>query len=108
MKIFLFVLLLVLLNASSVLALSNPASQYCLATGNKSDIRQTNKGSFGVCTLKTGETCEEWKYFNKECGLEPAFWAKGSTSITYALILSFSLGVLATGYHFLKTRKNDP
>jgi hypothetical protein len=45
-------------------ALANPASQFCVQTGGRSEILQTASGAqLGICILPGGEIVEEWAYF---------------------------------------------
>ena len=57
----------VVLNQESNLA--NPASVYCEEQGGKLEIQTGEDGSqLGMCTLNNGIVCEEWAYYNGECG----------------------------------------
>lgn len=45
-------------------ALANPASQFCVQTGGRSEILQTASGAqLGICILPGGAIVEEWAYF---------------------------------------------
>lgn len=47
----------------------NPASVYCTQNGNKLEILTAADGSqSGVCVFPDGNTCDEWAYFQGECG----------------------------------------
>ena len=47
----------------------NPASVYCEQKGNKLEIRTTDDGSQnGICVFLDGSTCDEWDYYQGECG----------------------------------------
>ncbi len=49
-------------------AISNPASKYCVDQGFKSEIRTATDGSqYGVCMFPDRSECEEWAYFQGEC-----------------------------------------
>jgi putative hemolysin len=48
--------------------LPNPASVYCQQQGGMLDIVDTPQGMRGMCTLPSGQRCEEWAYFRGECG----------------------------------------
>jgi uncharacterized protein len=48
--------------------LPNPASVYCQQQGGTLDIVDTPQGQQGMCTLPSGERCEEWAFFRGECG----------------------------------------
>ena len=49
--------------------LPNPASKYCEAQGNRSEIRTADDGSqTGYCIFPDGNECDEWAYFRGECG----------------------------------------
>jgi putative hemolysin len=48
----------------------NPASVFCMQTGNKHEIRTVANGSQnGICVFPDGSTCDEWAYYREECGL---------------------------------------
>lgn len=47
--------------------LANPASVFCEENGGKLDIVNEPAGQKGICTLSTGEKCEEWAYLRGEC-----------------------------------------
>jgi len=48
----------------------NPASVYCEQQGNKHEIQMASDGSQpGICVFPDGSTCEEWAYYQGECGL---------------------------------------
>jgi putative hemolysin len=50
-------------------AISNPASVFCMQTGNKLEIRISADGSqTGNCVFPDGSSCEEWAYLRGECG----------------------------------------
>lgn len=45
---------------------ANPASEFCVKQGGKSEIRRNADGSeYGVCRLPDGRTVEEWAYFRQ-------------------------------------------
>lgn len=49
-------------------AISNPASKYCVDQGFKSEIRTVADGSqYGVCKFPNRSGCEEWAYFQGGC-----------------------------------------
>ncbi len=49
--------------------MSNPASIYCIENGHKVELRSDESGAqFGVCVFSDGTECEEWAYFQGECG----------------------------------------
>lgn|SRR3989338_2988856 len=45
----------------------NPASVFCEENGGKLEIVNGAEGQKGICTLSTGEKCEEWSYLRGEC-----------------------------------------
>ncbi len=47
--------------------LGNPASIYCLEQGGTLEIRNTDQGQVGICTLPDGTVCEEWAFYRGEC-----------------------------------------
>lgn len=49
----------------------NPASDFCILNGGKSEIIQKpDGGSSGICIFEDGSECEEWAYFRGECSPE--------------------------------------
>ncbi len=48
--------------------LANPASTYCEENGGTLEIRQEDNGDIGYCVFEDGSECEEWSYYNGECG----------------------------------------
>jgi len=52
------------------LAMANPAAVACLEAGGKLTKIYTDKGEQGMCTLPSGEVCEEWAFFKGTCGRE--------------------------------------
>ena len=49
------------------LAMANPAAVACLEAGGKLTKIYTDKGEQGMCTLPSGEVCDEWEFFRGEC-----------------------------------------
>ena len=48
--------------------IANHASVYCVEQGGELQIVTDPDGSQrGVCTLKSGIECDEWKYYRSEC-----------------------------------------
>ena len=48
--------------------MANPASKHCIETGGKLRIvTSPNGGEHGICTLRSGTSCDEWAYFRGEC-----------------------------------------
>ena len=47
--------------------IANPASVYCSDNNGTLEIINTNNGQVGMCTLPSGNVCEEWAYFKGEC-----------------------------------------
>ena len=48
--------------------LANPASVYCEENNGTLEIRTAEDGSqSGMCILKNGTECDEWKYYRGEC-----------------------------------------
>ena len=69
-----FLLFLFLLNSCSKkeekptgVSIANPASVNCVNNGGKLKMMEDANGQYGICILKDGTECEEWKYFRKEC-----------------------------------------
>ncbi|MDE2362129.1 MAG: DUF333 domain-containing protein [Hyphomicrobiales bacterium] len=46
-----------------MLALANPASEYCVRQGGTVEIVTTDKGEVGYCNLPDGRRIEEWAFF---------------------------------------------
>lgn len=77
--LYLTILLLVVFYAASFLfdaapaenqnmQIANPASQYCVEQGGRSEIRSNPDGSqYGVCITKDKGECDEWEYFRGGC-----------------------------------------
>jgi len=64
-----FLLLNILRIPSSVQAMANPASVYCTEQGYRLEIRTSKDGSqFGLCIFPNGKECDEWKFYQGECG----------------------------------------
>jgi putative hemolysin len=47
--------------------LPNPASVYCVQNNGSLRIIETESGQVGICTLPSGEDCEEWAFYRGEC-----------------------------------------
>ena len=45
----------------------NPASQFCVARGYQSEIRDEDDGQVGYCLFPDGSECEEWAFYRGEC-----------------------------------------
>ena len=56
-----------LIELSLLLAMANPASAACTRAGGTLSFVQSAKGEQGVCTLPSGEVCDEWEFFRGEC-----------------------------------------
>ncbi len=52
---------------TGTIGMANPSAVYCIQQGGKYDIVEAEGGQTGMCTLKTGKTCEGWAYFRGEC-----------------------------------------
>ncbi|HHX2497973.1 TPA: putative hemolysin [Neisseria subflava] len=45
---------------------ANPASEFCVKQGGKSEIKKDKDGNeYGVCHLPDGKVVEEWEYFRQ-------------------------------------------
>ena len=52
---------------SKPIGMANPASEYCVKQGGKSEIKRNADGSeYGVCHLPNGKTIEEWALFRRD------------------------------------------
>lgn len=72
-SIFTFTIILMALTACTApqtqAGLPNPASVFCEQNGNKLEIRTAADGSqSGVCVFPDGSACDEWAYYQGECG----------------------------------------
>ena len=56
-----------LIELSLMLAMANPASAACTRAGGTLTFVQSDKGEQGMCTLPSGEVCDEWEFFRGEC-----------------------------------------
>jgi putative hemolysin len=56
-----------LIEISLLLAMANPASAACTRAGGTLTFVQGDKGEQGMCTLPSGEVCDEWEFFRGEC-----------------------------------------
>ncbi|MFA3918135.1 putative hemolysin [Ruegeria hyattellae] len=45
--------------------LANPAATYCIETGAKYEIRDSDDGQVGICTLPDGTEVDAWEYFRE-------------------------------------------
>lgn len=52
--------------------IANPASEHCIEQGGTLEIVDTEDGQVGMCTLPDGTVCDEWAYYNGECGEDNA------------------------------------
>ena len=59
--------LTMLTELSLLLAMANPASAACTRAGGTLTFVQGDKGEQGMCTLPSGEVCDEWEFFRGEC-----------------------------------------
>ena len=50
----------------SPIGMANPASEFCVKQGGKSEIKKDKDGGeYGVCHLPNGTVVEEWEYFRQ-------------------------------------------
>jgi putative hemolysin len=56
-----------LIELSLLLAMANPASAACTRAGGTLTFVQSDKGEQVMCTLPSGEVCDEWEFFRGEC-----------------------------------------
>ena len=64
----LLILAITLLFSQGVYALPNPASVFCEENGGTSILSSPLEGSYDICRFPDGSECEEWAYYNGECG----------------------------------------
>ena len=53
--------------------IANPASEYCVKQGGTLSILNEPQGQKGICKIPSGEVCEEWAYYRKECPSSPRY-----------------------------------
>lgn len=53
-----------------LIAMANPAAVACKEAGGQLSKIYTDKGEQGMCTLPSGQVCEEWAFFKGACGQE--------------------------------------
>ena len=54
---------------SPTVGIANPASEFCVKQGGKSEIKTDKNGTeYGVCHLPDGSAVEEWAYFRSHHG----------------------------------------
>jgi putative hemolysin len=58
--------------ATPIIGLPNPASVYCVEQGYELRIVDEPDGQVGMCVFPDGTQCEEWSFFEGECGQD---WA---------------------------------
>lgn len=51
--------------SSETIGMANPASQYCIEQGGRSEIVKEAQGEIGYCHLKNGQKIEEWTLFRQ-------------------------------------------
>jgi putative hemolysin len=66
MRHLLFMALAALL--SPAWGMANPASEFCVKSGGKLEIRKGPLGEYGVCRLPDGREIEEWTYYRQNAG----------------------------------------
>ncbi len=49
--------------ATAMVGMPNPAAEFCIAQGGKTEIRKTADGEAGYCHLPDGRVVDEWEYF---------------------------------------------
>lgn len=61
-----FIFACILAVASLASAIPNPAAEFCVKCGYKSEIRTDPQGGqYGVCVFPDGSECDEWAYYRK-------------------------------------------
>ncbi|GEM_PF-1326452 len=93
-------------------ALANPASVYCTEQGGTLEIRNTDEGQVGYCTLPDGTVCEEWAFYRGECPAPPPTPTEPS-GIAFAMehvSLSYppSLAASLAGSHLPASEEGGP
>jgi putative hemolysin len=54
-------------------SLANPASEHCVKSGGRLEIRKDKAGNeYGVCLMPDGRVCEEWALFRDNKCVTPA------------------------------------
>jgi len=54
-------------NVESSVGLANPASTNCVAQGGRLEMRQSQRGEYGVCLFEDNRQCEECALLRGEC-----------------------------------------
>jgi len=54
----------------SPLDMPNPASKFCRDQGHQLEMRTDASGTTGYCVFSDGNECEEWAFYQGECGPE--------------------------------------
>jgi len=74
----------------------NPASVYSKEQGNKHEIRMAADGSQnGICFFSDGSECDEWAYFQGQCG--PSAQASPTPAMTVEATTDASCGYIPPG-----------
>jgi hypothetical protein len=47
--------------------IANPASENCIKLGGILEIRNNDKGQYGVCIFEDNRQCEEWALLRNQC-----------------------------------------
>jgi uncharacterized protein len=53
--------------------IADPASVYCINSGYKTEITSNSEGQEVFCIFPNNSRCDEWKFFQGECGQEYTF-----------------------------------
>ncbi|HJX61658.1 MAG TPA: DUF333 domain-containing protein, partial [Dehalococcoidia bacterium] len=64
--------------ASPIAGLPNPAAVYCVELGYEWSIVETPEGQAGVCVFPDDTQCDEWSFFEGECGQSWATETEGT------------------------------
>lgn len=52
--------------STEAVGMANPASDYCVSIGGRSEIRDEEGGQAGYCHLPDGQVVEEWALFRAQ------------------------------------------
>lgn len=54
-------------NNQDSVGLTNPASENCIKSGGRLEMRKSKMGEYGVCLFEDNRQCEEWALFRGQC-----------------------------------------
>jgi len=91
-------------------AIANPAAENCVKLGGKSEIKTQADGSqSGLCTLPSGQVCDEWALMRGECPIKTnsdnnQTIMNNASSTKEDLVKKYSQAVLKTNFGDIKVK----